>query len=143
MNRTMIDENVNIQPPSVMIVDDEECIRETVFELLVFEGVNTIVADGCEQCLEHLRNGFSGVILMDVMMPGKNGWQTIREISNNGLLSGKLIFIMLTALDSPDQQMDGLQEVVMDYITKPFVPADLVTSIRNYLACLGHIPAGV
>lgn len=142
MNRTMIYENRDINLPAVMIVDDEECIRETVYELLESEGIEALVADGCEQCLRHLRAGFTGVILMDVMMPGKNGWETIREIQKNGLLSEQLLIVMLTALDSPDQQMDGLQDVVIDYITKPFDPDLMITSVRNYLACLGFVKAG-
>jgi len=143
MNKTMIDENMEIRLPSVMIVDDEECIRETVYELLTSEGIDTVVADGCEQCLQHLRNGFTGVILMDVMMPGKNGWQTIKEMRRYDLLSPRQMIIMLTALDTPDQQMDGLQDVVIDYITKPFDPSQMIKSVRNYLACLRHVQAGV
>lgn len=143
MNRTMIDEKRDIHLPAVMVVDDEECIREAVYELLTAEGIDTLVADGCEQCLQHLRDGFTGVILMDVMMPGKNGWETIREIRENNFLAGSLMIVMLTALDSPDQQMEGLQEVVIDYITKPFDPELMITSVRNYLACLGQLQAGV
>ncbi|GAM08840.1 putative transcriptional regulatory protein SilR [Geobacter sp. OR-1] len=71
---------------------------------------------------------------MDVMMPGKNGWETIREMKSEGLLAGNIIS-MLTALDTPDEQMDGLQELVIDYITKPFEPYEFIASIRSYLDC--------
>lgn len=142
MNKTMIDNFLNTDKPLVMIVDDEECIRETVFELLLSEGIGVLTASGCEQCLEHLKAGFRGIILMDVMMPGKNGWQTVRAIKEHQLLPGNIV-IMLTALEQPDEQMDGLQEIIIDYITKPFEPESLIDSIRNYLNCLQQLPQEV
>jgi DNA-binding response OmpR family regulator len=77
---------------------------------------------------------------MDVMMPGQNGWQTIREIEKAGMLQGNIIS-MLTAMDVPDEQMEGLQEIVVDYITKPFDPADLIASVKKYLGYLEQIQA--
>ena len=91
-----------------------------------------VVASGSDECLALLRGGFRGVILMDVMMPGRNGWDTIREIKQAGLLRGNIIS-MLTAMDVPDLQMEGLQDVVIDYITKPFEPQELLASVRRYL----------
>ncbi|WP_246559150.1 response regulator transcription factor [Citrifermentans pelophilum] len=118
-----------------MIVDDEPYIRETVQEILTFHGIGLLSAASGDECLQYLREGFRGVILLDIMMPGKNGWETIREIAAAGLQSGNII-AMLTALDTPDDQMDGLQELVMDYITKPFEPSEFVASLRSYLSCL-------
>lgn len=128
---------VETSRPAIMIVDDEPSIRETVAELLEGEGLPLLSAANCDQCLQHLRDGFRGVILMDVMMPGKNGWETIREMQREQLVSGNIIS-MLTALDSPDEQMDGLQELVFDYITKPFEPAEFIATIRSYLNCLSQ-----
>jgi DNA-binding response OmpR family regulator len=128
-------QNGTSSAPCVMIVDDEECIRETMGELLSSEGIDVVTADGSDECMRLLLEGFRGVILMDVMMPGKNGWQTIRAIESAGLLKGNIIS-MLTAMDVPDEQMEGLQEIVVDYITKPFEPAELITSVRKYLGYL-------
>lgn len=127
--------------PRVMLVDDEECIRETISELLDSEGIDIVTAAGAGECLQLLRNGFKGVILMDVMMPGKDGWSTIREIEKAGLLKGNIIS-MLTALDVPDERMEGLQEVIIDYITKPFEPAGFVENVRKYLALLDQMKSG-
>jgi DNA-binding response OmpR family regulator len=138
MNTT---ESASINTARVMVVDDEECIRDTMHELLASEGIDAVVADGANTCLEFLRSGFRGVILMDVMMPEKNGWDTIREIETAGLIEGN-IFCMLTAMDVPDEQMEGLQEIVIDYITKPFEPSDLLASVRKYLGFLDQAPAG-
>lgn len=127
--------------PGVMVVDDEECIRATMTELLALEGLQVVTASGAQECLEHLQQGFRGVILMDVMMPGMNGWDTIRAIEKSGCMPGNIIF-MLTAMDSPDERMEGLQEVVVDYITKPFNPDHLVTTVQTYLGYLRQLADG-
>ncbi len=119
----------------VMVVDDERCIRTTIHELLASEGINSIKAAGSDECLRFLREGFQGVILMDVMMPVRNGWDTIREIKKEGLMEGNIIS-MLTAMDVSDQRMEGLQEFVIDYITKPFEPTELIAAVHRYLALL-------
>jgi DNA-binding response OmpR family regulator len=115
-----------------MVVDDEECIRQAVYDLLSAEGIPTVVAEGAHDCLKILGNGFRGVILMDVMMPEKSGWETIREIKSAGLLEGNIVS-MLTALDVPNEQMEGLQEVVIDYMSKPFDPEHFLSSVKRYL----------
>lgn len=119
----------------VMVVDDEKCIRVTIYELLASEGINVLKAGSSGDCLRFLREGFRGLILMDVMMPGCSGWDTIRAIKDEGLMEGNIIS-MLTAMDVPDQRMEGLQEFVIDYITKPFEPNELIAAVHRYLALL-------
>ncbi len=119
----------------VMIVDDEVIIRLTVREVLKDVGIGVVEADGAGQCVEHLRQGFEGVVLMDVMMPGSDGWDTIREIIDGGLYKG-IIIVMLTAMDVPDKKMEGLQEYITDYMTKPFTQDKLVSDIKDYFIYL-------
>lgn len=133
-------EQINIRP-RVMLVDDEECIRETICDLLASEGIGLITATSANECLMLLRGGFRGVILMDVMMPGMDGWSAIREIEKMGLLHGNIIS-MLTAMDVPDERMDGLQEVVIDYIIKPFEADYFVAAVRKYLVLLDQVEDG-
>jgi CheY-like chemotaxis protein len=130
-----------INSARVMVVDDEESIRYTVHELLSLEGIETVLAASAVECLEYLRKGFRGVILMDVMMPEMNGWDTIREIQKYGLIEGNIIS-MLTAIDVPDEQMEGLQEIVVDYITKPFESVELISSVRKYIGYLEQVKVG-
>lgn len=125
----------------VMLVDDEECIRETISELLDSEEIAVVTAAGAHECLRLLREGFRGVILMDVMMPGMDGWATIREIERAGLMEGNIIS-MLTAMDVPDERMEGLQEYVIDYITKPFEPSGFIATVRKYLILLDQNSGG-
>lgn len=109
--------------------------------LLSCKGVDVVTAGGGDDCLRLLREGFRGVILMDIMMPGKNGWDTIREIEKAGLLQGNIIS-MLTSKDAPDEQMEGLQDIVIDYITKPYEAQEIVDVVRKYLGLLAQMHAG-
>lgn len=120
---------------NVMLVDDEEFIRDAVEFFFKTKGVNVITASGGDECLRHLEDGFKGVILMDVMMPRMDGWDTIREMVKRDLFRGNFI-IMLTAKDEPDNKMDGLQEFIADYITKPFEPHELHNTVAYYSALL-------
>ena len=135
MSETALDKNQTTAMPRVMVVDDEYKIRDILFELLDNEGIDVVTASGGTECLRLLRDGFLGVILMDIMMPGMDGWDTIREIREAGLLEGNII-AMLTALYEPDEKMDGLQEVVIDYIVKPFEPDQLIDTVRKYFSFL-------
>lgn len=119
----------------LMLVDDEEMIRESVELLFQSEGIRILTAAGGNECLAHLEAGFRGVILMDVMMPGMNGWDTIRAIVESHLYEGNIV-VMLTALGAPDNNMEGIQEYVTDYITKPFDPDVLMKSVDYYLSLL-------
>ena len=122
----------------VMIVDDDALIRLTIKEVLRDEDIDVIEANGADECIEALEQGFRGVVLMDIMMPEKDGWDTIREILDRDLYRD-IIIIMLTAKDVPDNKMEGLQEYVTDYMTKPFTHENLVADIREYFKYLEKI----
>lgn len=117
---------------SVMIVDDEPSILIAVRVLLEPEGFEVLTVDSGAKCIEELKKGFRGVILMDIMMPRMDGWDTIKSLVDEGLIEGNII-VMLTAKDTPGEKMEGLQEYVIDYINKPFDPDELVSYIREYL----------
>ena len=119
----------------VMVVDDDSSIRMAVKELLESENIKVSEAAGGKECLEALEQGFKGVILMDIMMPVMDGWDTIREIVNSGYQEGNVIF-MLTAKDDPGEKMEGLETYVTDYVVKPFDPDRLVTTVEEYLSYL-------
>lgn len=125
----------------VMLVDDEEMIRESVELFFESEGIKILTAASGDDCLDLLERGFRGVILMDVMMPEMNGWDTIRKIIDHDLYQGNII-VMLTALDAPDNKMDGIQEYVTDYLTKPFNPDELIDILQYYLSLLNAVGPG-
>jgi CheY-like chemotaxis protein len=119
----------------IMIVDDNDYVRTSVDLICQTAGYELSKAAGGEECLANLESGFRGVILMDVMMPGMDGWDTIRKIIDQGLYPGNII-IMLTGMGEPDAKMDGMQEYVTDYMTKPFGPDELLEALDYYMTLL-------
>ena len=116
----------------IMVVDDDVFILEVMEELLEPEEIGVVAAESGDACIAELANGFRGVILMDIMMPRKDGWETIQEMIDGDLMEGNVI-AMLTAKDVPDAELDSLKEHVIDYITKPFEADEIVALVKGYL----------
>ena len=119
----------------IMIVDDNEYVRASVEIICNSAQLGLATAASGPECLKHLESGFKGIILMDIMMPGMDGWDTIRAMVDRGLYDGNIV-VMLTGMGEPDGKMDGLQEYVSDYMTKPFGPDQLIESLEYYLTLL-------
>ncbi len=120
-------------PPSsarrVLVVDDEP--RMTRFIRLNLEHDGFIVSEAASgtQALEQLRDQLPDIVLLDVLMPDIDGFETlslIREIST-------VPVIMLTARGDEDDRVRGLELGADDYITKPFSPRELVSRVRAVL----------
>ncbi|MCC7565124.1 MAG: response regulator [Methanomicrobiaceae archaeon] len=118
--------------PGVMVVDDDRYILLVAKELFEPEGIEVVTAGSGRECLKELEKGFQGVILVDIMMPDMDGWDTVREIVDRGYSAGNII-LMLTAIDVPGPKGDDLKEYVIDYITKPFDPEEFVAVVKDYL----------
>ncbi len=119
----------------IMVVDDNPAIRETVRIILNSAGHEIQTVDGGTQCLEQLRAGFHGLILMDVMMPELDGWHTIAEMLKENLQEDSII-CMLTAVQDPEPELEQLKEHVMDYIRKPFTAQELIERVEETIAYL-------
>jgi len=119
----------------LLVVDDDPYILIAIKELFEPEGFTVHTARSGQECLDELAKGFKGVILMDIMMPNMDGWDTIRQIVVNGYNNGTVIS-MFTAKDEIDKKVDDLTEFVIDYITKPFDPDDLVKTVNTYWSYL-------
>ena len=117
----------------IMIVDDDPSIRATAEIVLNTKGYSICVVESGKRCLDKLREGFSGLILMDVMMPEMNGWDTIESIEDEGLHGGNVI-CMLTAVHDPGPELERLTESVMDYVRKPFTSEELLGTVAEYIA---------
>jgi len=128
----MGDDNSGVK---VMIVDDDTHVRIAVRTILDDAGFDVVCAENGTECINLLRSGFSGVILLDIMMPEMDGWDTISKILEHDLFHN-IIILMLTAKSVPDNKMIGLQEWVVDYVTKPFDSDDLIGRVRYYAGFL-------
>jgi len=120
-----------------MIVDDERSVVEGVGIVLRRSRFEVVEAPSGEEGLEALRAGFRGVVLMDIMMPGMTGWETIRAAARENLLEHSLV-CMLTARAWPGREGEGLEEHVFDYLPKPFSNSDLVQLVSTAAECLGE-----
>lgn len=118
----------------LMIVDDDPDILITIRGIFEREGYEVFTVDSGMDCIKELEHGFKGVILMDIMMPFMDGWDTIREIVKRGLTEDVIISI-LTAKGTPDhERMKGLESYVQDYISKPFDLKQLISSVECVFA---------
>ena len=114
----------------VMVVDDEESIQLTVAIILERAGYSTFTARNGEECLKHLKAGFRGLLLMDINMPGLNGWETLQAMQKANLMEGNLV-CMLTACREPGANSNGLEECIVDYLPKPFEARQLINMVEN------------
>ncbi|MBF0275308.1 MAG: diguanylate cyclase [Nitrospinae bacterium] len=116
----------------ILIVDDERLNREILSNLLQ-ETHNIVVAKSGEQALKRLENNSDiDLVLLDVMMPDMDGYETIKCIKENDNLKD-IPVIFITALDSADDEEKGLQLGAADYIAKPFRPAIVRLRVANHL----------
>ena len=114
---------------TILIVDDEPRIRDFVSMNLELERYRVIEASNGLEALEQLRANLPDLIVMDVMMPGMDGFETlrhIREVSN-------IPVIMLTVRQNDQDKIHGLDLGADDYIAKPFNPGELLSRIRALL----------
>jgi len=115
-----------------MIVDDDPSIQETVKIILDANGYPISIAKSGRECIDMLRDGFRGLLFMDVMMPEMDGWDTIAAIEKEDLLEGNII-CMLTAVNDPGPKMESIIECVIEYVRKPFTSEELLETVREYL----------
>jgi two-component system, OmpR family, alkaline phosphatase synthesis response regulator PhoP len=117
---------------SILIVDDEQDITELIQYNLLNAGYTTYVAHNGIEAIQLAKKINPDLILLDVNMPKKDGYQTCKEIR---ALKGfeHTIIIFLTAMGDEQSEIKGLELGADDYIVKPIKPAVLVTKIKSAL----------
>jgi len=114
----------------VLVVDDEERIRKLVNDFFTKSGFIVVEAADGEIALEKFKNDKSiSLIILDVMMPRKNGWEVLSEIRE----FSKIPVIMLTARSDEYDELKGFELGVDEYVTKPFSPKILVARAEAIL----------
>jgi signal transduction histidine kinase len=119
-------------PPRILIVDDERRNAELLKVMLVPEGYVLLTATSGEDALGLLADEQPDLILLDVMMPGMDGYQVATRIKQNPA-TNNIPVIMLTALDDRNARMLGLNAGAEDFLTKPVDRAELCVRVRNLL----------
>jgi pilus assembly protein CpaE len=116
----------------ILVVDDEPITRKMVSTILEKNGFSAATAENGRDCLRQLPSLKPDLILLDVMMPEMDGYETCREIRSDPD-TANLPIIMLTALDSVEQKVKGFETGADDYLPKPFNTEELLAHINALL----------
>jgi DNA-binding NtrC family response regulator len=113
---------------SILIVDDEESVRDSLYNWFIEDGYRVECAENAKKALSLLENEVYDIILADIKMPGMDGLEMLRRIK---LIKSDAIVIVMTAFATVDTAVQALKDGAFDYVTKPFDPDDLSHLIRN------------
>jgi DNA-binding response OmpR family regulator len=119
-------------PTRVLVIDDEAPIRLLCRVNLEAEGMKVLEAADGPSGLVAARTSLPDVILLDVMMPGLDGWQVAEELLDDESTSG-IPIVFLTARAELRDRARGLDVGGIDYVTKPFNPIELASLVRDLL----------
>ncbi len=120
----------------VMIVDDEPDVLISLKTILERNNYDVITVTNGVECLKEIQKGFTGVILMDIMMPKMDGWKTINQIIKRGYTKDIAIEIITGKGTKDHQKLCKLGSYIYDYLTKPIDLKQFVSSVEacnNYL----------
>ena len=120
---------------NILVVDDERTIREVVRRYLELEGFEVTEAETGPQALSILQENRPDLIVLDIMLPGVDGFsitRRLRQTSDYSPLSidGDIPIILLTARSNEVDRVSGLELGADDYVTKPFSPRELVARVK-------------
>ncbi len=124
----------NDMDKKLMIVDDDPDILITIRKIFEREGYEVYTVDSGIDCIKEIERGFKGIILMDIMMPFMDGWDTIEEISKRGFTNNVIISILTAKGTTDHDKLEGLQPFIYDYITKPFDVKELISNVQQMIA---------
>jgi two-component system alkaline phosphatase synthesis response regulator PhoP len=114
----------------ILLVEDDPGLAMTVADLLAAEGHAIETANDGPSGLEKAAGGAFDLVILDVMLPGKNGFDVCRELRQQGK---DVAVLMLTAKTQLTDRVVGLKLGADDYVTKPFEPAELLARIEALL----------
>ena len=113
----------------ILVVEDEAGVSELVTMYLKKEGFKVVQVFDGEEALQKLRQQSFDLVILDIMLPGKDGFEICREVRK----FSKVPIIMLTARDEEIDRVVGLEIGADDYISKPFSPREMVARVKAVL----------
>lgn len=113
---------------NILVVEDEVSIRMPVVVNLELEGYQVDTAENGRKALEMIKQTDYDLLILDLMMPFISGEEVIQTLQNQ---NKELPTIIMSAKDSPQDRIKGLQSGAIDYITKPFIVEELLIRVRN------------
>ena len=122
--------------PSILVVDDNPDNVDIIRHYLEARGYPISVAHNGEEALALYETVKPSIVLLDVMMPGRDGWEVCRVMKQHPALGKQVRIIMVTALDEWDDKRQALQTGADDYVEKPFDLSRLAATVERNAALL-------
>jgi two-component system, LuxR family, sensor kinase FixL len=116
----------------ILLVDDNPANLKILFETLDGRGYRLLVADSGEKALSIARKSLPDLVLLDVMMPGMDGFDVCRSLKND-YDTAKTSIIFLSALDDTNSKVTGFDAGGVDYISKPFQVKEVIARVETHL----------
>jgi two-component system alkaline phosphatase synthesis response regulator PhoP len=124
----------------ILIVDDDRQILRLVSTYLSQAGFATLTAETGDAATHALRREKPDLVVLDLMLPGRDGWEILRWLRADAALSATPV-LLLTARVEDEDKIVGLELGADDYLTKPFNPREVVARVRALLRRAGSAPA--
>jgi two-component system response regulator MprA len=119
---------------AILVVDDDTRLRRALRRVLVAHGFDVAVAADGDEAIERVRTGDVDLVVLDVMMPGRDGIEVCEQLRATG---DPMPVLMLTARDAVRDRVAGLEAGADDYLVKPFANEELVARVRALLRRAG------
>ncbi len=119
--------------PRVLVVDDDLFVRLPLEAVLADGGFEPDSAADGHECMEKLERNLPDLIILDVTMPGPDGFEVCKTIKNASHYAD-IPVILLSARDSSADRARGLDSGASDFLSKPYLPAELLNCVRQLLA---------
>ena len=116
--------------PIILVIDDEESIRDSCFQIIVKDGYHAETAKNGTEGLEIIRNVQPDMVLVDLKMPGKSGYEVLEELRT---INPHIIPVVITGYGTVDSAVEAMKRGAFDFIQKPFTPEELRKIIRRSL----------
>ena len=122
--------------PAILVVDDNADNTEIIREYLEARGYPIVVAHDGDEALALFERVRPKLVLLDVMMPGRDGWEVCRLMKQHPSLGRAVRIVMVTALDEWDDKRQALETGADDYVEKPFDLRRLAATVERNVALL-------
>ena len=120
-------------PPTVLIADDNPTNLNVLFEYLSAQGYRVLVAEDGAGAIEQAQYGLPDLILLDVMMPGIDGFEACEKLKESPQTKD-IPVIFMTAISETPYVLKGFEVGAVDYITKPLQREEVLVRVRNHIA---------
>lgn len=120
---------MDAEAPHLLVVDDDARLRTLLSRYLTDQGFRVTTAGDAAEARRSIASIAFDLLVLDVMMPGENGFDLTRSLRTES----RIPILLLTAMAEPEDRIDGLERGADDFLAKPFEPRELVLRIRNIL----------